>query len=37
MTNGRNEKDKREKRRERRRWACGGDVVDFEFEHVRAG
>jgi len=37
MTNGRNEKDKREKRHERRRWACGGDVVDFEFERVGVG
>jgi len=36
-TNGRNEKDEREKRRERRRWARGGDVVDFEFECVGAG
>jgi len=37
MTNGRNEKDEREKRRERRRWAHGGNVVDFGFERIRVG
>ena len=34
---GWNGKDKREIRRERRRWACGGELVDFGFERIGAG